>query len=119
MRSVNSYKLGFGPSVITGRVGYLYSDGTDSCLVVRNISVNPAERYLDVPSSKTDSSGSAIEGCSVNSDLGRFSELEYHSPAIGGSEGDFTFEDESQLWAFRGKECDILKAARTLISPEV
>jgi hypothetical protein len=119
MRSVSSHKLGFGPSEVTGRVGYLYSDGTDSCLVVRNIPVNPAERYLDIPCSTTSTSGSAIEGCNVNSDLGKFSELEYHSAAIGGSKGDFTFEDESQLWAFRGKECDILTVARILISPEV
>jgi hypothetical protein len=119
MRSVSSHKLGFGPSAVTGRVGYLYSDGTDTCLVIRNIPVNSAERYLDVPSSTASTSGSAIEGCSVNNGSAKFSELEYHSPAIGGSEGDFAFEDESQLWAFRGRECDILKAARILISPEV
>lgn len=119
MRSVSSHKLGFAPRVVTGRIGYLYSDGTDSCLVIRNISVNPAGTYLDVPSSTTSNSGAAIEGCCVNNELGRFAELEYHSPAVGGSEGDFIFEDKSQLWAFRGKESDILKAARILLSPEV
>jgi hypothetical protein len=119
MRSRDSHKLGFGPSAVTGRVGYFYSDEPDSCLVIRNFAVAPAEKYLDVPWSRPGTSGSAIEGCSVNGELSKFSELEYHSPAIGGSEGDFDFEDESQLWAFRGKECDILKAARILISPEV
>jgi hypothetical protein len=119
MRSEGSHKLGFQPSVVTGRVGYLYADGVASCLVVRNFSVNPSGEYLDVPCSTTCPSGSAIEGCSVNSESGKFSELEYHTPAIGGPAGDFVCEDESQLWAFRGMERDIREAARILLSSEI
>jgi hypothetical protein len=119
MRSAGNHKLGFQTPAVTGRAGYLYAEGMDSCLVIRNFFVNPSGDYPDIPSTSACQVGSAIEGCSVNGDLVKFSELEYHTPAIGGSEGDFACDDESQVWAFRGKERDIMEAAHILLSSEI
>jgi hypothetical protein len=120
MRADGEHKLGFKAHPLTGRVAYLYSLGDESrCLVVRNFFVNPSGAYLDVPSTEINSIGSAVEACNIRSNLGEFSELEYHTPAIVAQEGAITCEDESQLWAFRGKERDILEAARILVSSEV
>jgi hypothetical protein len=118
MHAGASHKLGVEAPTATGRVGYLHSDGFDSCLVIRNFSVNPSGEYVDVPWTEPDSAGFAVEACSVNGDLGKFSELEYHSPAIGGPAGELACEDTSQVWAFRGRRQDVLKAAHILISAE-
>ena len=48
-----------------------------------------------------------------------FSELEYHVPAIGDGTGLSQVEDRSQLWAFRGARCDIVKIARALLSADI
>jgi hypothetical protein len=114
-----NYKVSFDPLTSIGRVGYLYSDGLDRCLIVRNFPVNPSGGYVDVPHSCPSTAGSAVEICSVNGELGQFCEVEYHAPAIGGPESEPSCEDESQLCAFRGTERDVLEVARTLISCEV
>jgi hypothetical protein len=114
-----NYKAGFDPLTSIGRIGYLYSDGMDRCLIVRNFAINPSGDYVDAPHNSSSPAGSAIQICSVNGEIGRFSEIEYHTPAIGGAEGELSREDESQLWAFRGTERDVLDVARTLISCEV
>ena len=114
-----NYKVGFDPLTSIGRIGYLYSNGMDRCLIVRHFPVNPSGDYVDAPHTCLSAQGSAIEICSVNGEFGRFSEIEYHTPAIGGAEGELSCEDESQLWAFRGTERDVLDVAHTLISSEV
>ena len=119
MRAQGEHKLGLQAAVVIGRVGYLHSEGADSCLVIRNFSVNPSGDYVDVPWTEPDCAGFAIEACNVNSHLGSFSELEYHVPAIGGPGGERACEDASQVWAFRGRREDILEAARMLISSDV
>lgn len=115
-RSVGEHKLGIPAAVVIGRVGYFYNQNGESCLVIRNFQVNPSGEYIDVPWHNTQCDGAAIEACNVNSMLGLFSELEYHAPAIGGRDGRRWCEDESQVWAFRGEEQDILAAGKTLIS---
>jgi hypothetical protein len=119
MRASGEHKFGLPASVVTGRVGYVYSQGVDFSLVVRNFSVNPSGAYVDVPWSDPHRGGFAIEACNVNSHLGSFSELEYHVPAIGGPGGEGACQDASQVWAFRGLRDDILEAAHILISSEV
>ena len=59
--------------------------------------------------------GSAVQACNIASGLGRFSELEYHAPAIGGDTGRDRCEDVSSVWAFRGGEEAIREIARRLI----
>ncbi len=119
MRTAGEHKLGLEAPYAIGRAGYLMRMGEDSSIVIRNFSVNPSGDYVDVPWGEPDSPGAAIEACNVNSKWGIFSELEYHSPAIGGSTGDWYGEDESQVWAFRGAEETILKVSRLLLSSAI
>jgi hypothetical protein len=119
MRARGEQKLGLQVLAVIGRAGYLYAEGDECCLVVRNFSVNPSGQYVDAPWREPGRAGFAIEACNINSHLGRFSELEYHVPAIGGPGGEHACEDVSQVWAFRGRREDILEAARTLISTDV
>jgi hypothetical protein len=119
MRASGEHKLGIRDVGITGRVGYLYPNGSESSLVVRNFRVNPSGEYVDVPWAETSNFGYAFQACNVNSQLGAFSELEYHIPAVTADGGPARAEDESQVWAFRGPEKAILNVARRLLGPEV
>lgn len=107
-------KFGLSAPTATGRVGYLYSDAEDTSLIVRNFSIHPSGEYIDVPWTDPDGIGSAVEVCNVNNSFGKFSELEYHAPAITGFDNERTYHDESQVWAFRGPKSDIVEIARIL-----
>jgi hypothetical protein len=113
------HKIGVHPIFCTGTAAYLYPNEDLLSLVVRRFVVDPAGAYVDVPLDGTQSIGSAMQACSINSALGAFAELEYHTPAIGGSTGDSQSADESRLWAFRGPHEAIMEAARFLVSPEI
>jgi hypothetical protein len=103
MRAKGEHKIGLRGVAMTGRVGYLYTaGGEESALIIRNFFVNPSGEYVDVPWRETDNFGFAIQACNVDSGLGSFSELEYHVPAIGSGTGLTSYEDVSQIWAFRG-----------------
>jgi hypothetical protein len=119
MRAKGEHKLGVRAAATTGRVGYLYTQGNETALVVRNFSVNPSAEYVDVPWTETQNFGFAFQACNVNSHLGAFSELEYHVPAVGGPEGVSRSEDQSQLWAFRGPDAAVRSIARRLLAAEV
>jgi hypothetical protein len=118
MRAPGEQKLGLRAAALTGRAGYLYPFGDEWALVVRNFSVNPSGEYVDVPWEDTDDFGYALQACNINSSLGRFSELEYHVPAIGGGAGARRGEDLSQVWAYRGPLDVIQNVIRALLSPD-
>ncbi len=118
MRAPGEHKLGIRAVAITGRAGYIYRHAGEASLLVRNFNVNPSGEYVDVPLLEQDNFGFAYQACNVNSNLGAFSELEYHVPAIGSNTGKLSSEDESQLWAFRGPESVVKSVARHLLSPE-
>ena len=64
------------------------------------------------------------KGCAVqcyNDDAGieSFGEMEYHAPAIGKGTGSSTCSDCSQVWAFEGREKDIIKVAKFLLGDNV
>jgi hypothetical protein len=103
----------------TGRVGYLYPSGNKSSLIIRNFVVNPSGEYADVPWTEPNDRGYSTQACSVNSKWGKFSELEYHVPGIGGETKLGYIEDESQLWAFRGAKEKIRAIAHQLLSAEI
>lgn len=119
MHASGEHKIGIAPVFLTGRAAYLYGDTQRSSLIVRNFVVSPSGQYVDVPFNEPRAAGSAAQACNVKSHLGSFSELEYHTPAIGGSSGKSECSDESQLWAFRGPQPLVLEAARLLVSPEL
>jgi|SRR5581483_11545430 len=116
MRANGEHKIGLRGAAMTGRVGYLYAaNDRDSALIIRNFFVNPSGQYVDVPWRETGNFGFAIQACNVNSALGAFSELEYHVPAIGGGTGLSSYEDVSQVWAFRGPTDSIRSIAGLLL----
>jgi hypothetical protein len=117
MRAAGEHKIGIRAIATTGRAGYLYSQGEESVLVVRNFQVNPSGEYVDVPWRETTDFGYAVQACNVSSGLGRFSELEYHAPAMGKECS--RSEDVSQVWAFRGAAARIRGIAAVLLGAEV
>jgi hypothetical protein len=119
MRSSGEDKIGIRAVATAGRVGYLYRTGDLSALVVRNFFVNPSGEYVDVPWDNTGDFGYSTQACNIKSHQGPFSELEYHSPAIGSGTGRTRCVDESQVWAFRGPSPNIQLIAQTLLSPEI
>ena len=119
MRAAGEHKIGVRAAVTTGRIGYIYKTGDKHALIIRNFFVNPSGEYADVPWTEPEDRGYSTQACSVNSQWGEFSEMEYHVPAIGGETGLNHIEDRSQLWAFRGSQEDIRKIARALLSTEI
>jgi len=117
MRANGEHKIGIRAIATTGRAGYLYEQGEESVLVVRNFQVNPSGEYVDVPWRETEDLGYAVQACNVCSGLGSFSELEYHVPALGGSS--IRSHDVSQVWAFRGAAERIRGVAAALLGVEV
>ena len=105
MRAPGEHKIAIRATAATGRIGYRYriADGRWA-LIVRNVFVDPSGLYVDVPWSDVEDLGYAVQACNIHSALGRFSELEYHVPAIGPGTGLTRCEDVSQTWAFRGDD---------------
>jgi len=110
------HKIGVKVTALTGRMGYLFSlDRDETALIIRNFSVNPSGDYIDVPWDETDDFGYAAQCYNDNGELGSFGELEYHSPAIGGSNGKNKCMDKSQVWAFRGDKEKIKRILKILV----
>ena len=118
MRASGEHKLGIRAVAVTGRAGYIYSKNSQSSLIIRNFFVDPSSEYVDVPWAEQENFGFVFQACNVNSNLGAFSELEYHVPAIGAKACKSFSEDESQLWAFRGPDANIKAIARHLLSAD-
>lgn len=119
MRATGEQKLGIRAVATTGRVGYLYGRDDQWMLIIRNYVVNPSGEYVDVPWKHPEDLGYSTQACNVNSDLGSFSELEYHVPAIGGDTGRMSCHDAAQVWAFRGPQDAVKSVGRYLLSPQV
>lgn len=119
MNSGGVHKIGVRAVATAGRVGYLYPTGGRSALIVRNFFINPSGEYIDVPWTDTEDLGYSVQACNVvHDELGSFSELEYHIPAVGEGTGRTRCDDVSQVWAFRGPSDLVRAAARILLSPE-
>jgi uncharacterized protein DUF6786 len=108
-------KIGFEPSATPGRAGYLYSRDRNSWnLVVRDFVIDLSQRYVDAPWWLRDERGTCVQVCSYSVDNVSFSELEYHTPAIGhGTQSSYL--DTSQIWAYRGEREVILRIAQRLL----
>ena len=118
MRAAGEHKIGIRAVATAGRVGYLYSTGEQWAVIIRNFFVNPSGEYIDVPATETEELGYSTQACNVNSQLGCFSELEYHIPAIGCGTGRTRCEDWAQVWAFRGPLEQIRAVVSCLLSSE-
>lgn len=110
------YKIGVKAAVSTGRVGYRYRLEDEAALVVCDFTLDPAGTYVDSPWHMTDDLGYAVQACNVSDGaLGRFSELEYHVPAIGGATGRECCDDISRVWAYRGPDALVDQIATQLL----
>jgi hypothetical protein len=118
MRATGEHKITIRAVATAGRVGYLYPTGDQWALIVRNFTVNPSGEYIDAPWSDPEHLGYSTQACNVNSALGRFSELEYHIPAIGQGAGRTRCDDAAQVWAFRGPREKIDRVVKNLLTPE-
>jgi hypothetical protein len=112
------HKIALRATATTGRAGYLYRQGEEWALVVRNFFVNPSGEYVDVPKNDPADLGYSINAVNVDSALGNFCEMEYHAPAIEAGLGLARSEDVSQVWAFRGP-CEAIRVvAQKLLGAE-
>jgi hypothetical protein len=118
MRQKGEHKVSIRAVSVSSRIGYLHRAGGQWALIIRNFVVNPSGEYVDVPWSDPGYFGFGVQACNVHSPLGKFSELEYHTPAIGHGTGLTRCTDIAQVWAFRGRRSDIGLIARTLLTPE-
>ena len=122
MQSAGVQKIGIHAANSTGRAGYFYSSEKNSVLVIRNVFINPSAEYVDAPWTDTGEAGErgyAFQFCNVNiPEVGPFSELEYHAPAVGHGTGQIDHDDVSQVWAFRGPENSIRTIGKSLLSPD-
>lgn len=118
MRQKGEHKISVRAVSVCNRIGYIHADGDRWALIIRNFVINPSGEYVDVPWTDTNYFGYAVQACNVNSNLGEFSELEYHIPAIGGDTGLVQCNDTAQVWAFRGTKEQIGAIAKILLTPD-
>jgi hypothetical protein len=115
MRQAGAQKISLRAVAMCGRVGYTCRTDGQWSLIVRNFRVNPSGQYVDVPWTDPDRLGFAVQACNVNNELGAFSELEYHIPAIGHGTGRTRCDDAAQVWAFRGTERQMATVRKLLL----
>jgi hypothetical protein len=115
MRHAGAQKISLRAVAMCGRVGYTCRTGEQWSLIVRNFRVNPSGEYVDAPWTDPDRLGFAVQACNINNELGAFSELEYHIPAIGHGTGATRCDDAAQVWAFRGTERQMATARKLLL----
>jgi hypothetical protein len=118
MTQTGEHKISLRAASLANRMGYLWQSGNQWALVIRNFFLNPSGEYVDAPWSEPDHLGFAVQACNVNSQLGAFSEMEYHVPAIGNDTGRWSCSDESQVWCFRGSKSAIGAVVRMLLTPK-
>jgi hypothetical protein len=118
MRQKGEHKISVRAVSVCNRIGYLHRSGDQWALIIRNFVVDPSGEYVDVPWTDTAHFGFAVQACNVNSNLGTFSELEYHIPAIGRGTGVTRCDDAAQVWAFRGGRAEIELITKTLLTPD-
>lgn len=117
MRAQGQQKIGVLARACIGRVGYTRPGQGAWSLVVRDFHVDPSGAYVDAPFGDANDTGYAVQACNIhNEQLGSFSEMEHHAPAIGGSTGLTRCTDVSSVWAFRGSAEAIRAAADFLLT---
>jgi hypothetical protein len=112
-------KIALRATGICGRIGYgrPRDDGRWD-MVVCNLSVNPSGQYVDAPWDDLEDEAYAVQACSIDGDLGRFNELEYHVPAVECARAPAECEDASQVWAYRGTAEQIESVVHGLLTPD-
>lgn len=76
MRQAGAHKLSLRAVATTGRVGYLFAQGSQWSLIVRNFAVNPSGEYVDVPWTEPEDRGYSTQACNIHNEVGSFNELD-------------------------------------------
>jgi hypothetical protein len=80
------HKIGVKAERLTGKIDFLRELKNDLCMLFsKSITVDPAGEYIDTPWNAPDDTGYAVQCYNDDGTYGNFGELEYHTPAIGGS----------------------------------
>jgi len=120
MRVAGEQKISLRAVDCTGRVGYFYERDGVAQLIVRNFFVNPSGDYVDAAWKDASDVGYAVQACNIdNPQFGKFSEMEYHVPAIGVPGARPKCEDSAQTWAWRGLREAIALIARRMLGAEL
>lgn len=107
MRSAGLHKIGLSPDQCDGIMAYLHSTDSESTLTVRKFDIDLEAVYADKPLG-IQRNGDAVQFCNVNKpEIGKFAEMEYHAPAIGGSTGKTHSRDVSRVFVFRGQRATL------------
>jgi len=110
------HKIGIKAASLVGRIGYIRSaENGKKSLLVRNFPINPSGKYVDTPWDNPSDFGYAIQCYNDDGELGKFGEMEYHTPAIGYETKMDSYEDRSQIWAFWGDGKSIDNICRYLL----
>lgn len=116
--AVNQYKGSITAPSLTGRAAY-YREEADgvATLLVRSFYANPSGHYSDAPPHAPEESGHCLQFYSDNGQLGRFGELEYHTPVIAENEafGNCGLTDVSRVWSYSGPIPTITRIRKLLV----
>ncbi len=81
-----AHKIGVKADVLTGKIDYVRELNPDLYLLYsKTIAVDPLGSYVDTPWDNPADTGYVVQCYNDDGTYGNFGELEYHSPAIGGS----------------------------------
>ncbi len=90
------HKIGVKADALTGRIDYVREVNPDLWILYsKTITVDPAGPYIDTPWNDSSDVGYAVQCYNDDGTYGNFGELEYHSPAIGGSTQRAEYHDTS------------------------
>ncbi len=78
----NRYKIGISPSAVSGKLAYIRKAAAGYLVIFRQFFPQPWRSYCDVPLNELKSNGDAVQVYNDDGSLGRFGEMEYHSPYI-------------------------------------
>jgi hypothetical protein len=114
-------KIALKAHPLTGRVGYLHATPATQHwdLVVREFTVALGGDYVDALWDPPHETGWAFQACCIRNGAERFTELEYHAPAVSAEKGLPSSRDESRVWAFRGPQEAVARAASLLLGGAV
>jgi hypothetical protein len=119
MHAAGSEKITLLATTLTGRAGYLYRNGPERyTLIIRNFFVDPSAAYADPLWAEPDGLRYCVQACSSSEGDERFSELEYHAPAVIATTGAAS-ADVSTVWSFSGTSAQIRLVASRLLGIEL
>jgi len=103
-------KLSLKADRVVGVMAYCRElTGGRASLLVRSFVPDPAGDYRDAPAQRPDERGHCLQLYNDDGSLGRFGELEYHSPVIDGTKGVRSLADQSRIDCYEGERSAVIR----------